>query len=278
MELQSAIGFGIAGNMTGHLEQAGEASDFVQVETAEARAPKGMFPFYVPHHQGQLVAFPLCSERLRLPLEEARVQIEPEVALRLALDWEGDAVVAVRPVAFAAYNDASIRRPAAKISEKKNWGPSTKGLSAAWIALDTLAPGGLLDRFRLASFLLRDGVLHAYGEDSPVAGYSYFHEELLLWIADRLNHQQDHGPLEDLAAHLSTARRPSEAIVAIGATRYTSFGTENFLQPGDTALVVLYDGTRFDPAAVRARILAGQDLGDGLSVLRQRVTGAAALQ
>ncbi|MBT6492303.1 MAG: hypothetical protein HOK97_21210, partial [Deltaproteobacteria bacterium] len=43
------IGFGVAGNFTGHLEQAGEASDFLDVKVSEAAAPKGIFPFYIPH-------------------------------------------------------------------------------------------------------------------------------------------------------------------------------------------------------------------------------------
>jgi len=47
IDLHQAIGLGVAGNFTGHLEQAGEASDFTHVATAEG-VPKGVFPFYVP--------------------------------------------------------------------------------------------------------------------------------------------------------------------------------------------------------------------------------------
>ncbi|MCO4745561.1 MAG: hypothetical protein KC912_12285 [Proteobacteria bacterium] len=271
MKLDHAIGLGVAGNMTGHLEQAGEASDFVAVETKEAKAPKGMFPFYVPGHTGQLGAFPLSSDALRLPDFEANVQIEPEVALLLDLEWKDGQVAGVHPRAFAAYNDASIRRPAAKISEKKNWGSATKGVSAAWIPVDGLQPGGVMDSYRLSCFLLRDGTLHAYGEDSAVAGYSYFHGTLLDWIADRLNHQQDHGPLEHLAAHLATAGSPAQAVISIGATRYTTVGESTFLKAGDVSIVVVYDGNRFDDTAIQARLLAGDDQAAGLSVLRQRV-------
>ena len=42
------IGLGVAGNFAGHLEQAGEAADFLQVKTEEAIQPKAIFPFYVP--------------------------------------------------------------------------------------------------------------------------------------------------------------------------------------------------------------------------------------
>ncbi|TNE86018.1 MAG: hypothetical protein EP330_24090 [Deltaproteobacteria bacterium] len=271
MDLRNAIGFGVAGNMTGHLEQAGEASDFVAVKTAEAAAPKGMFPFHVPGHTGQLGVFPLSSTALSLPEEEANVQIEPEVALLLDLDWDGEALVGLRPTAFAAYNDASIRKPAAKISVKKNWGPATKGVSDAWIAIDGLSEGGPLDGYHLACFLLRDGELFDYGEDSAVKGYSYFHEQLLGWMLDRLQHQEDHGPLEHLMTHLVTAGRPTRAVVSIGATRYTHIGETTFLKAGDHALVVVYDATRYRLDDIRARLLAGDDVGEGLSVLRQVV-------
>ena len=39
------IGFGVAGNFAGHLEQAGEAADFTQVKTENAIQPKAIFPF-----------------------------------------------------------------------------------------------------------------------------------------------------------------------------------------------------------------------------------------
>ena len=50
-DLTKMATFGVAGNFTGHLEQAGEASDFVNVKTKEAIAPKAMFPTYIPFKQ-----------------------------------------------------------------------------------------------------------------------------------------------------------------------------------------------------------------------------------
>ena len=44
VDLKSAACFGVAGNFTGHLEQAGEAVDFVNIKTVEAKAPKAIFP------------------------------------------------------------------------------------------------------------------------------------------------------------------------------------------------------------------------------------------
>ena len=41
IDLSKMATFGVAGNFTGHLEQAGEAVDFTNVKTKEAKAPKG---------------------------------------------------------------------------------------------------------------------------------------------------------------------------------------------------------------------------------------------
>ena len=286
MDLRSAIGFGVAGNFAGHLEQAGEASDFTAVKAAE-NWPKGVFPFYVPRggpHSAEeaggsfLHVFPLSRDRIEHPGAlggaPAKLQIEPELALRCRLTYAEAAADGRRPVAdvepthFTAYNDCSTRRPdATKISQKKNWGPSTKGLADdQWIALDRFEAGGVLDRFRLACFLRRDGELHAYGEDAPVAGpdgYAAMYRPLLDWLVDRLNHQTDHGPLEDLAAWLNVAGHPTEAVIAIGATRYTDFGETTFLQPGDESIVLVYDATvhglgEIETLADRGGDVAGQ--------------------
>jgi len=39
MNFEQMIGFGVAGNFAGHLEQAGEAADFTQVKTENALQP-----------------------------------------------------------------------------------------------------------------------------------------------------------------------------------------------------------------------------------------------
>ena len=62
MNLQGMLGFGVAGNFTGHLEQAGESGDFIGVETDEECAPKGIFPFYLPITQ--LVIYHCFRSRL----------------------------------------------------------------------------------------------------------------------------------------------------------------------------------------------------------------------
>jgi hypothetical protein len=274
-ELVDVIGLGVAGNFTGHLEQAGEASDFVHVKAAQD-APKGVFPFYVPGGGAHFLnRFPLDSRRIQLADPGERVQPEPELGLLCALEYDAVGVNRILPVAFGAYDDCSIRRPGArKISEKKNWGAATKGLSETLLPLDRFAPGGVLDRFRLGCWLERTGTLHAYGVDSPLVGYSYFYQQLLDWLVDRLRTQRDDGPLEDIAALLAHSGRPTRALISVGATRYTEFGESNFLEPGDVAHVVVYDATLHTADTLQRGLLAGKLDGPGLSVLSQRAAAA----
>lgn len=65
-ELRSWFGFGVAGNFAGHLEQAGESADFVNV-ASNGIAPKGIFPWYVPGDGGFLGQFPLSHDETVLP-------------------------------------------------------------------------------------------------------------------------------------------------------------------------------------------------------------------
>lgn len=227
-ELASVFGFGVAGNFAGHLEQAGEAADFVGIESDPAiEAPKGIFPWYVPpapgHAAGSAAApalsardadgvpsflrvFPLSRDTILLPPGDGlQLQIEPEVAVLARVEYRDvgsrgpDAelvgaaakrVAVLVPEAIGAFNDCSIRRPGAeKISHKKNWGPASKGLAPLLLAMHDLSPEGPTASWRLASFLRRDGQTAAYGVDSPLPGYSYYGDTLLDWLVDRLRHQ-----------------------------------------------------------------------------------------
>lgn len=269
------IGLGVAGNFAGHLEQAGEAADFVNVKTAEAVQPKAIFPFYVPA-QGLgdfqfLSTYPLSSDTTTFPNDADNLQIEPEVALLCDINYQDRKVISLSPTHFAAYNDCSIRRPnARKICEKKNWGANSKGLSATWIALDKFEQGGNLDNYRIACFHKRNGVLSEYGIDSPTVGYSYFHQKLLDWIVDRMNNQPDENPMNNIAEMLEKADYPSKAVISIGATRYTEFGEKNFLQPDDVSIVAVYNAKRYNHEQIKA-MAESEAFSDDISALVQKV-------
>ncbi len=245
-ELRGWFGFGVAGNFAGHLEQAGEAADFVNV-SSEGQAPKGIFPWYAPGFDGKLGEFPLSHDAILLPESDVplNLQIEPEVGLACHVTWRGDTVASLQPFALGAFNDCSIRRPGAKkISDKKNWGPASKGVATQFFDIGDLTPDGPTATLRLVCNLrTADGQEHAYGVDSPLLGYSYYGEVLLDWITERLANQKGSPdtPLEDVGALMVASGHPATVLIGIGATRYTELGESTFLQPGDEAIVRVYD-------------------------------------
>jgi hypothetical protein len=251
----SFLGLGIAGNFALHLQQAGEMEDFKDVVTEDEHGPKGMFPFYLPGFKNQLGTYPLSSEKIVLPEDKVNVQAEPEVALLCNLEYDNGKVSKIVPTHFGAYNDCSIRKEGAKkISEKKNWGEASKGFSSELIELDSFTSGCIMDSYRIASFLRRDGIVQRYGEDVELSGYSYFHEKLTNWMVQQMNTQKDFGPLEPLSEYIATCNFPSQAVISIGATRYTEYGEYTYLQRGDKVIVVLYNENTFTPDEILRRV------------------------
>ncbi len=274
IDLKNIAGFGIAGNFADHLEQAGESADFVNVKVEAADAPKGIFPFYLPGFDGYQGVYPLSSDTIVLS-EGENLQMEPEIALLCDVTYTGERVSALTPTAFAAYNDCSIRRPGAKkISEKKNWGKETKGVSETFIPIDSFSKGGILDHYHIASFIKRDGELIAYGQDSEALGYSYFYEKLITWMVGKFATQEDHGPLEAIGEYLVTIGKPTQFLISIGATRYTEFGETHFLQEGDELFIVVYDSRYEDNATVTQKLASGDTLHKSASLLHQKVVKA----
>lgn len=233
----------MAGNFAQHLEQAGELEDFKNVETKEEGAPKGIFPFYLPHSTSFLGRYPVSSKLLELPDYDANTQVEPEVALLFNIEYdEHHKVIGLEAKKFTAFNDATIRKEGAKkISEKKSWSDHSKGLGESWIEIDTFENGGVMDNFHLCSFVKRDEIVHKYGVDAPLLGYSYFYTKLENWLIEKMNEQKEFGPLEDIAEHLKNCGYPEQAVISIGATAYETFGEHNYLKKGDEVFVVVYD-------------------------------------
>lgn len=277
--LKEAATFGVAGNFTGHLEQAGEASDFVNVKTAEKNAPKAVFPTYIPGDGGDfpdfLRVYPFDSKNIVYPEGQTKLQIEPECAILFRAQWSDGRVISLSPVAFGASNDCSIRREGAKkISHKKNWGAHSKGVSDNMIELDSFTCDSIINSYRVASFLVRDGVAYAYGEDSAVRDYSYVYDKLTDWIIDRLNNQDDSGPRENIGLYLREAGCPENILVSIGATRYTEFGEKNFLRNGDRSVVVLYPESGYSFSEIEKIVVSGEYSQTDISVLDQTVIDA----
>ena len=266
------LGLGIAGNFALHLEQAGELEDFKDVITEDPNGPKGMFPFYIPGFKNQLGIYPLSSDTIVLPDEDVNVQAEPEVGLVCDITYEDGKVVAITPKQFGAYNDCSIRKEGAKkISEKKNWGPASKGLSETLIDIDTFEEGSMLDHWRICSFLRNGEMMMRYGEDVELSGYSFFYQKLIEWMKNQINSQVDHGPLEPLLQYIKEAGYPEKLVVSIGATRYTTYGESTFLQEGDEVIVVVYDNDLYCKNPIMMMAQTGELNVVGVSALVQKV-------
>lgn len=274
MDWSKVAGFGVAGNFTGHLEQAGESPDFIHVSVRDATAPKGVFPFYLPNvDENPLSCNPYSSSEIQLLNLHENHQIEPEVSILFEVTYQDNVVSMLHPLRAMAHNDCSIRRKGAnKISEKKNWGACSKGVSDAFIPLKNLSKGCTLDAYVLGCYLIRDEVLHPYGVTSPVKEYSYFHETLLDWLISKLNTQEDHGPLENLAQHLKETGYPTHVCISIGATRYTKYGESTFLRPNDVACVVLYNPEAYTDAQIEQHLLSSDTQLPNAAILKQLVT------
>ncbi|WP_435236875.1 DUF5718 family protein [Psychromonas sp. PT13] len=273
---KNVVGLGIAGNFALHLSQAGELEEFKDIITDDESAPKGLFPFYLPSSTTQakeiLSTYPLSSDTIRLPKKAVNVQAEPEVGLICALEYSDGKLSKITPTHFGAYNDCSIRVAGAKkISDKKNWGAESKGFSSTLIDIDKFEQGGIMDSYSICSFLRRDGDISAYGEDVELNGYSYFYNKLTDWMLNQVLTQKDIGPLEPVNTYINACGNPQEAIISIGATRYTEYGETTFLQPKDEILVVLYDRNHYSIDAVTEKLQAKQYDNENMSVLAQNI-------
>ncbi len=275
-DLKNVLCLGVAGNFAGHLEQAGETPDFIKVKTTEAKAPKGLFPYYIPNRPGVIGGFPLSSTEIHSPEsldENSHLQAEPEICILFDVTYQDGLVVDLEPKSFAVFNDCSIRKPGAKkISEKKNWGPATKGVSDKFMPLTGFEMGCELDTFHIASFLKRDGKIHAYGKDSSVLTYSYFHNQLKNWMIEQLNIQADFGPLENLQQIIQECDYPVQIMVSLGATAYTKFGESAFLEVGDELFFYAYDASLNSADDVYQHITGETKRLINSSILHQTIT------
>jgi hypothetical protein len=280
---KNILGFGIAGNFALHLAQAGELEEFQNIITADEAAPKGMFPFYLPKpsnpvDQANLKAkeilstYPLSCDTIRLPKEDVNVQAEPEVGLICELEYRAGKLSKITPTYFGAYNDCSIRvAGAAKISDKKNWGADSKGFSNTLIEIDKFEEGGIMDNYSICSFLRRDGKVEAYGEDVELTGYSYFYKKLSDWMLNQLVNQENFGPLEPIESYIEACGNPQEALISIGATRYTPYGESTFLQVDDEVIIALYDRNFYSSEEVLQSLTEKHYTLENMCVLAQKV-------
>ena len=242
-ELKDYLGFAVAGNFADHLGQAGEADEFAVIETEDKNAPKGLFPFYIKGHDSFLGTYPISDEVLLTHgNEDKQIQAEAELALVCDFVYEDKKVIDLIPRFFSAFNDCSLRvQDGKKLSTKKNWGESTKGISKDFIEIDNFTQEGILNKYHMSSFIKRDGELHNYGTISAVNSYSYFFMQLKDWMVKKFNTQEDCGPLEEITQFMTNAGDAKGIVIAAGATAYSEFGKNNFLKKDDELFIYVYN-------------------------------------
>ncbi|WP_428025771.1 DUF5718 family protein [Arcobacter sp.] len=240
-DLKDYLGFGVAGNFANHLGEAGEADEFSVIKTEEKDAPKGLFPFYLPNDESYLGQFPICTKEINHNGIE-QLQVEAEVGLICDFVYENDKLVDLKPRYFGAFNDCSNRvQDGKKLSTKKNWGMGSKGIAHEFIEIDDFTEKGILNKFHIASFIRRDGMVYEYGAVSAVNSYSYFFNQLKDWMIDKFNTQEEIGPLEGLPPLIKNMNKHKGLLIAAGATAYSDFGKHNFLEKGDEIFIYVYN-------------------------------------
>jgi hypothetical protein len=93
-------------------------------------------------------------------------------------------------------------------------------------------------------------------------------------MTNQINTQTSVGPLEPINVYLKEAGFPTQAIISIGATRYTYFGETNFLQENDEIIVVVYDNNRYCMNPILMMANANKLDVEGVSALVQKVVRA----
>ena len=105
----------------------------------------------------------------------------------------------------------------------------------------------------------------------PIEKYGFFYKKLIDWIVKKLNTQVDHAVLENLSDVISKAHYPTHIVIAIGATSYTHFAENRFLQEGDEVCVITYNHTVYTNEQIQNLIQQGVVEMKNASIVRQEV-------
>ena len=118
---------------------------------------------------------------------------------------------------------------------------------------------------------MRKEKIYEYGENSSVKSYSYIYKKLENWIINQFNSQKDSGSQENILSYLNSIGNPERVMISIGATRYTDYGTTNFLQKGDEAFVILYPENLYSEEEIRGFISKRDFSDEKISFLCEKI-------
>ncbi|WP_413700337.1 DUF5718 family protein [Psychromonas sp. KJ10-10] len=261
-KMEPLLGLGIVGNSAGHIQQTGESKGLTKI--GDINKPQALFPFYIPNAEEKYLSeLPYSETHLSLPKTvNAKVQMEPELALKLALTYgqQGE-ITGLRAISISVINDATYRNAnITKLAQKKNWGALSKGLANYEIEIDSFTSGCQLDHFRLCGFHKHHDKWQLCGDDVALNDYSYFYEKILDWLKTQIQTQQEHALLHNIQELLTQTGCPENIIVSIGSTRYSNYGETHQLFSGDQTAVVLYDSRTYALADVVSLLEYDKDL------------------
>lgn len=308
------LGIGVAGNVAAHLAQAGEGKTeegqkdpsalfcyyVPQLKSCRQAHENPKLSPELRDRLQRLERFPTTNFVIQHPgflPGVSKVQVEPEVAIKARICYRdmtaeeaeqmgyksaiGRKMVSkLVPKKIAAFNDCSIRSKegSKKLSERKNWGYGSKGISVEkWELPENVRFDDSDDhvhaRLVLASYAKRENVIHAYTKEASVKDYMSFFERLLEWIVERMNAQQTVGNWENIHEILDASEYPEYAWLPCGAGEYTTWGAENYIQPGDETAIILYDEKLYpeglDDETIE-KVFHEQGIGiDGMACLHQ---------
>lgn len=223
------ICIGIIGNYYGH------ASGAENIE--EHPLPNGIF---VIHQQD---AETLTSERVAIyPSEGSDVDIEPEFVVRCKVIYERGRVVDLVPQAMTIGNDYTIRtlEGATKISDRKAWGSRSKGINHSWWKESSFIDENCAENINIVSYIERNGKIHCATPIASCANTKLFNVELIRWVVNKINNQQDEGIYEQILPEFEKSGMPDELLLYTGAPSYSAWGEDNFIQRGDRVHIMAY--------------------------------------
>lgn len=247
----NSISIGIIGNYFGHLSGAENVK--------EHPLPNGIFVIHCDHPETVT-----SGVEAKYPQSGTDLDIEPEFVIRFATRYQNGRLSELTATHMTIGNDFTIRSldGSSKISQRKAWGEKSKGINSTWWQMQEFTKANYGKNLNLISYIERDGKFHCATELVDCLDTKLFHGELIEWIIERVNHQQDEGMYEEIHPEFSANNFPEELILYTGAPNYSGWGEENFIETGDKVHISAFKTDKYSPSEVKKRLLQGELVND----------------
>lgn len=220
--MRNSISVGIIGNYFGHLSGAENIK--------EHPLPNGIFIIHCDHPETMT-----SGAEVKYPINGSKVDIEPEFVIRFDTRYQNGKLSALTATHMTIGNDFTIREldGSSKISQRKAWGEKSKGINSTWWEMREFTSENYGKNLNLISYIERGGEFYCATELVDCLDTKVFCVELIEWIIDRINNQEDEGMYEEIHSELLANDFPEELILYTGAPNYSGWGEDNFIKIGD---------------------------------------------